>query len=195
MRMIPRGSHSIQFERFLIVNTKTGKKKNLWKSMMGRRPGMTFEQRERAIGMLTAGMSARDVARLFQRHESTVSRLLNRFQQFGNVADRPRSGRPRKTMPREDRFLTDSSGRNKFLSSNVSCRHASGKHTDGSHTMVNRHSRPTSHHWFSKIFSPVFCACDKKAFELRTVWPAGIIRFAVHMLHAIFINVKIYIMA
>ena len=35
-----------------------------------RRPGMTFEQRERAIGMLTAGMSARDVARHFQRHES-----------------------------------------------------------------------------------------------------------------------------
>ena len=53
---------------------------------------MTFEQRERAIGMLTAGMSARDVARHFQRHESTISRLLNRFQQTGNVADRPRSG-------------------------------------------------------------------------------------------------------
>ena len=28
--------------------------------MMGRRPGMTFEQRERAIGMLTADMSAKD---------------------------------------------------------------------------------------------------------------------------------------
>ena len=71
-----------------------------------RQPRMTFEQRERAIGMLTAGMSARDVAQHFQRHESTISRLLNRFQQTGNVADRPRSGRPRKTTPREDRFLT-----------------------------------------------------------------------------------------
>ena len=39
-------------------------------------------------------MSARDVARHFQRHESTISRLLNRFQQTENVADRPRSGRP-----------------------------------------------------------------------------------------------------
>ena len=29
------------------------------------RPGMTFEQRERAISMLTAGMSARNVARHF----------------------------------------------------------------------------------------------------------------------------------
>ena len=78
---------------------------------------MTFEQRERAIGMLTAGMSARDGARHFQRHESTISRLLNRFQQTGHVADGPRSGRPRKTTPREDRFPTTSSRRNRFLSS------------------------------------------------------------------------------
>ena len=81
------------------------------------RPGMTFEQRERAIGMLTAGMSARDVARHFQRHESTINRLLNRFQQTGNVADRPRSSRPRKTAPPEDCFLTTSSRRDRFLSS------------------------------------------------------------------------------
>ena len=78
---------------------------------------MTFEQRERSIGMLTAGMSARDVARHFQRHESTISRLLNRFQQIGNVADQPRLGRPCKTTPREDHFLTTSSRRNRFLSS------------------------------------------------------------------------------
>ena len=81
------------------------------------RPEMTFEQRERAIGMLTAGMSATDVARHFQRHDSTISRLLNRFQQTVNVADQPRSGRPRKTTPREDRFLTTIFQRNRFLSS------------------------------------------------------------------------------
>ena len=46
-----------------------------------------------SIGMLTAGMSARVVPWYFQRHESTISRLLNRFQQTGNVADRPRLGR------------------------------------------------------------------------------------------------------
>ena len=65
---------------------------------------MTFEQRERAIGMLTAGMSARDVARHFKRHESTISLLLDKFQQTGNVVDRPRSGRQRKTTLREDRL-------------------------------------------------------------------------------------------
>ena len=51
------------------------------------------EQRERPIGMLTTGMSARNVVRHFQLHESTISPLLNRFQQTGNVADRPRSDR------------------------------------------------------------------------------------------------------
>ena len=86
-------------------------------NVIPRRPGMTFEQHERAIGMLTASMSARDVARHYQRHESTISRQLNRFQQTGNVADRPRSGIPRKTTPWEDRFLTTSSRRNRFLSS------------------------------------------------------------------------------
>ena len=87
---------------------------------MGNWPGMTrmtFEQRERAIGMLTAGMSERDVAWHLQRHESTISRLLNRFKQTGNVADRLRLGRPRKTTPREERFLTTLSRRNRFFSS------------------------------------------------------------------------------
>ena len=86
-------------------------------NVIQRRPGMIFEQYERAIGMLTDGMSARDVARHFQRHESTISRLQIRFQQTGNVTDRSRSGRPCKTMPWEDRFLTTSSRRNRFISS------------------------------------------------------------------------------
>ena len=46
---------------------------------------MTFEQRGGAIGMLTTGISARDIARHFQCRESTISPLPNRFQQTGNV--------------------------------------------------------------------------------------------------------------
>ena len=63
-------------------------------------PGMTLEQDENTIGMFTIGMLSRDNARHFQCHKSTISQLLNRFQQTGNVADQPRSGRPRKTMSR-----------------------------------------------------------------------------------------------
>ena len=63
-------------------------------NVIPRPPGMTFEQRDRAIGMLTAGMLARDVALHFKCHKSTIGRLLTRFQQTGNFIDRSRSGRP-----------------------------------------------------------------------------------------------------
>ena len=59
-------------------------------------PGMTFEPRERAIGMLTRGILTRDVTLCFKHHKSTISQLLDRFQQTWKVADRPRSGIPRK---------------------------------------------------------------------------------------------------
>lgn len=84
---------------------------------MGRRPGMTLERRHIAIGMMTAGMSARDVARHVGVHESTISRLRVRYQLTGNVKDRPRSGRPRKTTPREERYIVTTSRRNRFMSS------------------------------------------------------------------------------
>ena len=60
-------------------------------------PEMTFEQHERAIGMLTA-------------------RMLADFSKLG-TSRTDRSVRPRKTRPREDRFLTTSSRRNRFVSS------------------------------------------------------------------------------
>ena len=86
-------------------------------NVIPRQPRMTFEQHERAIRMLTTGMSARDVARHFQSHKSTISRLLNKFQQTGNVVDRPRSGRSGKITLWEYRIFTISSRHNRFFSS------------------------------------------------------------------------------
>ena len=83
---------------------------------MGRRNGMTSDQRERAIGMLNAGSSVRDVARHFGYHERTIHRLKTKFNQTGSVSDRPRSGRPRKTTGRQDRYIVTSSRRNRFMS-------------------------------------------------------------------------------
>lgn len=65
-------------------------------------PGKTLEKRQRAVDMFMAGILARDVARHFNRDESTISRLRQLLQQTGNVADRPRLVRPRKTTPREE---------------------------------------------------------------------------------------------
>lgn len=84
---------------------------------MGRRAGMALEQPQMAIGKLTAGMKVRDVARNFRVNEGTIGRLKRRFHETGRVADRPRSGRPRKTTPSEDRFIVTSSRRNRFMSS------------------------------------------------------------------------------
>ena len=119
----------------------------------------------RAIDMLTAGMSARDVARHFQRHESTISRLLNKFQQTRNIADRPRSGRPCKTTPREDRFLTTSSRRNRFLSSQKLVRllrNATGTRVcdrtvmNSLHvTRLKRAVRTLAFRWYDGIIEPV----------------------------------------
>ena len=86
-------------------------------NVIPRRPGMTFKQCERAICMLTAYTLARDVAWHFQRHESTITRLLNRFQQTRKVVDRLRSDRMCKTTPQEDRFLMTSYQCNRYLSS------------------------------------------------------------------------------
>ena len=84
---------------------------------MGRRLGMTLEERQRAVGMLHAGMTAKGVARHFNHHESTISRLRNRMRETGRVNDRPRSGRPQKTTPCKDRRITTLSQRNRFMSS------------------------------------------------------------------------------
>ncbi|KAL2099420.1 hypothetical protein ACEWY4_005900 [Coilia grayii] len=55
---------------------------------------MPQNMRERAIGMLDAGMSVRVVARQCSVHYSTISRLRQHFRQFGSTASRPHDCRP-----------------------------------------------------------------------------------------------------
>lgn len=83
---------------------------------MGRRRAMPENQRNVAIGMLNGGVSVRDVARHFGVCPSTISRLKSRFNATGSVADRQRSGRPRKTSQHEDRYVKITSRRNRFMS-------------------------------------------------------------------------------
>ncbi len=65
-------------------------------------PQMSQVLRERAIGMLTAGMSTRAVARELNVHFSTISRLQRRFREFGSISNRPHNRRPRVTTPAQD---------------------------------------------------------------------------------------------
>ena len=68
-------------------------------------PGLNKDERNQAVGMLNAGMSATVVSRHFGCTRKTIERLRRRFRVTGNVADRPRSGRPRVTTAADDRCI------------------------------------------------------------------------------------------
>ncbi len=63
-------------------------------------PQMSQVSRERAIGMLTAGMSTRAVACGFNVNFSSC--LQRRFREFGSTSNRPHNRRPRVTTPAQD---------------------------------------------------------------------------------------------
>ncbi len=65
-------------------------------------PQLSQVLRERAIGMLTAGMSTRAVALELNVHFSTISRLQRRFREFGSTSNRPHNRRSRVTTPAQD---------------------------------------------------------------------------------------------
>lgn len=82
---------------------------------MPRGRSLSLNDRLLALGMLEAGRSTRFVAEQFNVNQSTVVRLQQRYRETGNAADRARSGRPRATTTRQDRYLVVTSRRNCFL--------------------------------------------------------------------------------
>ena len=82
---------------------------------MGRGPSLSANNRSQALGMLRAGQSTRQVAAVFGVAQSTISRLLQRFNATNSVADRRRSGRPRVTTGRQDRYLRNMTLRNRRM--------------------------------------------------------------------------------
>ena len=68
------------------------------------------------IGMSDTGMSSRHIAVQFNVNHTVIGRWIQCYHQTGTVNDRPRSGRPRLTSPREDRLLTRRAKRSPFTS-------------------------------------------------------------------------------
>jgi transposase len=62
---------------------------------------LTIPERWQAVGMYNGDFSHRSVADHFRVNHSIIVRLMQRLRQTGNVTDRPRAGKPRKTTPRE----------------------------------------------------------------------------------------------
>ena len=65
-------------------------------------PEMCQVLRECAIGMRTAGMSTRVVAREFNVNFPTISRLQCCIREFGSMSNRPQIRSPHVTMPAVD---------------------------------------------------------------------------------------------
>ncbi|XP_060063217.1 uncharacterized protein LOC132543715 [Ylistrum balloti] len=62
-------------------------------------------ERWQIIGMHNTGMSCREIGRQLNITHTVISRLIRKHVATGNVQDRQRSGRPRKTTARDDRML------------------------------------------------------------------------------------------
>ncbi|GFY13270.1 transposable element Tcb2 transposase [Trichonephila clavipes] len=67
----------------------------------------------RTIGRLEWGRTQLEVSEELGIAQSVISRLWQRFQDYGNVSRCHSTGRPRVTTPNEDRYLTATSKRNR----------------------------------------------------------------------------------
>ncbi|XP_071114768.1 uncharacterized protein [Haliotis cracherodii] len=61
------------------------------------------------------GATQHQIARTFNCSQTTISKLIIRYQQTGQTQDRPRSGRPRVTTPAEDRYIRQIHLRNRCV--------------------------------------------------------------------------------
>ena len=68
-------------------------------------PRLNNDERNQPIGVLDAGMSTTVVLRHFGYTRKAIECLRRRFCVKGNVADRPRSGRPLVTTAAVDRYM------------------------------------------------------------------------------------------
>ena len=66
------------------------------------------------VGMVQGGQTQSAVANHFNVHRSVISRAMTRYRQTGLMTERPRTGRPTVTTPREDRYLATLARRNRF---------------------------------------------------------------------------------
>lgn len=93
-------------------------------------PRLTSEERQRALGMLQAGLSYRDVSRRMRCHHCTISRLRQRATATGSASDRPRPGRQRATDAAQDRHIRLQHLRDRFRTAVQTARVTPGRHNN-----------------------------------------------------------------
>ena len=78
---------------------------------------VTLQERLHAVAMIQTGLSHRHVALVLNRDCRVIDRLWNIFTHTGSVTDMPRSGRPRYTSARQDRYIVTSALRQRIFNS------------------------------------------------------------------------------
>ena len=78
-------------------------------------PHLSENQRNQATGMLQAGAMVNDVAQHFGCSRQTIHNFNTRFAITGSVRDRSHPGQCRVTTQQDDRYITLTHLRNRFL--------------------------------------------------------------------------------
>ena len=118
-------------------------------------PRLNNVVRNQAIAMLNAGMSANVVLRHFGCTRKTIERLPRRFRVKINVADRPRSGRPRLTTAADDRYIVLRYVRNRRLTAAATGRQY-GIHPQSVRNRLRQNVQPIRAYrpYFGQILTP-----------------------------------------
>ena len=69
------------------------------------KPNLTPEERARIIGKAEAGCSTKELGEEFGVTPQCIRNTLRRWASYATIKDLPRSGRPKKTTPRDVRRL------------------------------------------------------------------------------------------
>ncbi len=138
-------------------------------------PWLSEKERHQAIGMLTAGATARDVARLFGCCRKTIERLAARYRHTGTVRDQPRAGRPRVTTARTDRFITLTHLRQRRLPATVTARRygtsaQNNRSLRGMHGQSELGAHTRVPYWPNVIALPDSCGADVHLNCTRADW-------------------------
>lgn len=70
-----------------------------------------------ARGLFEQGRSQSDIARIMNKTQGAISKILKRYREYGSNQRRAGQGRPRKTTANQDRFLTMQCVRERFTTS------------------------------------------------------------------------------
>ena len=105
VRLVRHISRSVSVSNFTDFFKNHHNSIKLCRNKLKKMPRLNNDERNQAVGMLNAGMSATVVSQHFGCTLKTIKHLRRQFRVTGNVADGPRSGRPCVTMAANDCYI------------------------------------------------------------------------------------------